>query len=130
VRLTSLQGLFSENHGILPGSAGKDLYAGLVVLFTIVTYGLAWRLDSVIEFLKAKGTGQPQSNGEEPGSTDSYGSNPEESGEAMNSRGTANGSSEVTKQNSIPDTNQQGWRRAWGKRNGQVISDEETLRIR
>jgi hypothetical protein len=48
------QGLFSENHEILPTSAGKDLYAGLVVLFSALTYGLAGLLLSD-ELLKVLG---------------------------------------------------------------------------
>ena len=40
------QGLFSENHGILPASAGKALYAAMIVLLTAATYGLAGALIS------------------------------------------------------------------------------------
>lgn len=42
--LTPKQGLFSENHGVLPENAGRDLYAGLVVVLTLFTYGLAFFL--------------------------------------------------------------------------------------
>lgn len=60
------QGLFSENHEILPTSAGKDLYAGLVVLFSGLTYGLAGLLlsDELLRFFgvhwknKGDGTGK------------------------------------------------------------------------
>ena len=57
------QGLFSENHEILPTSAGKDLYAGLVVLSSGLTYGLAGLLlsDELLRFFgvhwKNKGDG-------------------------------------------------------------------------
>jgi hypothetical protein len=46
------QGLFSENHEILPTSAGKDLYACLVVLSSGLTYGLAGLLlsDELLRF--------------------------------------------------------------------------------
>ena len=57
------QGLFSENHEILPTSAGKNLYAGLVVLSSGLTYGLAGLLlsDELLRFFgvhwKNKGDG-------------------------------------------------------------------------
>jgi len=39
------QGLFSENHGILPANANSQLYAGLVVIFMVATYSLALSLN-------------------------------------------------------------------------------------
>jgi hypothetical protein len=48
------QGLFSENHGILPTNANSQLYAGLVVIFMVGTYGLALSLDEILNFLEPR----------------------------------------------------------------------------
>lgn len=48
------QGLFSENHGILPKNANSQLYAALVVIFMVGTYGLALSLDEILNFLKPR----------------------------------------------------------------------------
>jgi hypothetical protein len=45
------QGLFSENHDILPKTASSQLYAGLVVIFMVGTYGLALSLDNILNLL-------------------------------------------------------------------------------
>ena len=127
VRLTLLQGLFSENHGILPNSAGKDLYAGLVVLFTIVTYGLAWRLDKIIEFLKAKGKILKRHfNREEPdSSTDNPRANNPDEATPVSSRDTTKGSVDVTEQPAMLGPNSRGWRPGWRSGRNQIVQDEE-----
>jgi hypothetical protein len=48
------QGLFSENHSILPKNANKQLYAGLIVIFMVGTYGLALSLDKILNFLEPR----------------------------------------------------------------------------
>lgn len=48
------QGLFSENHGILPANANSQLYAGLVVIFMVGTYSLALSLDKILNFLEPR----------------------------------------------------------------------------
>jgi hypothetical protein len=48
------QGLFSVNHGILPANANSQLYAGLVVIFMVWTYGLALGLDEILAFLEPR----------------------------------------------------------------------------
>ena len=48
------QGLFSENYNILPENANSQLYAGLVVIFMLGTYGLALSLDTILNFLEPR----------------------------------------------------------------------------
>jgi hypothetical protein len=97
-----------------------------VVLFTVITYGLAWRLDKVIEFLKARGKILKRHfNGEEPNSsTDNPGANnPDRSDEAtpISSRGRANGSVDVTEQPAMPGPNNRGWRPGWRSGRNQIV---------
>jgi hypothetical protein len=104
------QGLFSENHGILPNSAGKDLYAGLVVLFTVVTYGLAWRLDKIQDFLMARRETSKQ-NKLDLRTGNARPNDPRRNDEAtlVSSREMTNGSASVSKQRSNPPSSSRGW---------------------
>ncbi|MCJ1391156.1 hypothetical protein MMC18_004018 [Xylographa bjoerkii] len=43
--------LFSVNEGIFPNEGGLSLFIGLIILFFVVTYGLAFSLDGLIKGL-------------------------------------------------------------------------------
>jgi hypothetical protein len=45
------------NHALLPANANSGLYAGLVVVFMVWTYGLALWLDEILDFVEPRWKG-------------------------------------------------------------------------
>ena len=119
LRLKLYQGLFSENHGILPANANGQLYAGLVSIFMVGTYGLALSLDKILKILEPRWEGLKGYL-----SVDNAGSCAEDvrlkerssSGEAspMSSQNASGGISDMAKVSTGRATGLRGWTRRKG----------------
>jgi hypothetical protein len=109
------QGLFSENHGILPETASGQLYAGLVVLFMVATYSLALSLEKISDLLapwwrRFKGCVSPDNAGS---STEDGRRKERRSGEEaspVSNRDASDGSADVSKVSVGRVVGLRGWR--------------------